>query len=75
MWKHRRHVALLRLVTSSGAYSPAFLAALNGGGAWRREARTLVARAAQRKIALKEETLIFSDVRDLQALQTLLHCH
>lgn len=75
MWKHRRHVALLRLVTSSGTYSPVFLAALNGGGAWRREARTLVARAAQRKIALKEETLIFSDVRDLQALQTLLHCH
>lgn len=72
MWTHQRHAALLRLMASSGTYSPAFLAALNGGGAWRREARTLIARAAQRKLTLREEALIYSDVRDLQAIQALL---
>jgi hypothetical protein len=72
MWTHRRNVALLRLLASSTAYSPAFLAALSGGGAWRREARTLVALAAQRDIALREEILIFSDVRELQALRIRL---
>jgi len=73
MWKHQHQAALLRLVTSSATYSPAFLAALDGSGAWRREARTLIARAAQRQLTLREEALIFSDVRDLQALQLLLH--
>lgn len=40
-----------------------------GGGAWIREASRTLALAAQAHVRLDEETLIYSDVRDLMALQ------
>jgi hypothetical protein len=43
-----------------------------GGGAWSREARALLTLAQERGIALDDETLIYSDVRDLQAMQSHL---
>lgn len=55
---------------TDGQYSQAFLDALTGGGAWAREARLLVALAAQDRITLDEEQLALSDVRDLQARVT-----
>jgi hypothetical protein len=56
-----------------GIYSVAFRErALCGGGAWSREARIVVALAAQAGIVLDEETVIVCDVRDLQALQSVL---
>lgn len=53
---------------------PRVQAALCGGigGAWMREASLALALAAQAHIALDEETLIYSDVRDLMALQQRL---
>ena len=45
---------------------------MSGGGAWSREARTLLALAQARGVALDDETLIYSDVRDLQAMQSNL---
>jgi hypothetical protein len=43
-----------------------------GGGAWTREASLALALAAQAGIYLDEGTLIYSDVRDLMALQQRL---
>ncbi|HZC04976.1 MAG TPA: hypothetical protein VE338_04985 [Ktedonobacterales bacterium] len=40
-----------------------------GGGAWIREASRTLALAAQANVHLDDETLIYSDVRDLMALQ------
>lgn len=40
-----------------------------GGGAWIREASRTLALAAQAQVHLDEEALIYSDVRDLMALQ------
>jgi len=42
------------------------------GGAWMREACLALALAAQAHIRLDEEQLIYSDVRDLMALQQRL---
>jgi hypothetical protein len=42
------------------------------GGAWMREACLALALAAQAHIRLDEQQLIFSDVRDLMALQQRL---
>ncbi|HEX8728092.1 MAG TPA: hypothetical protein VF739_05700 [Ktedonobacterales bacterium] len=42
------------------------------GGAWMREACLALALAAQAHIRLDEEQLIYSDVRDLMALQRRL---
>lgn len=56
----------------STAYSAAFICSLGGGGAWCREARIVVALAAQRNIRLDEDQLVISDVRDLQALRFAL---
>ena len=54
---------------ASSAYTSRFMTeALTGGGAWRREARAVVALAAQLGLMLDEQMLIVSDVRDLQAL-------
>lgn len=59
--------------SGTGAYTPAFLdAALCGGGAWAREARLVVALAARRGVKGDEQTLIYSDVHDLQALRMAL---
>jgi hypothetical protein len=59
---------------SSVEAQPARLRLLNeimaGGGAWSREARALLALAQERGVALDDETLIYSDVRDLQAMQS-----
>ena len=43
-----------------------------GGGAWMREATLALALAAQADIQLDETALIYSDVRDLMALQRAL---
>lgn len=43
-----------------------------GGGAWVREASLTLALAAQANVRLDEATLIYSDVRDLMALQRQL---
>ncbi len=43
-----------------------------GGGAWTREASLTLALAAQTGVRLDESTLIYSDVRDLMALQQTL---
>ena len=43
-----------------------------GGGAWVREASLTLALAAQANVRLDEATLIYSDVRDLMALQQRL---
>ncbi|MFI5272007.1 MAG: hypothetical protein ACHQ4H_03110 [Ktedonobacterales bacterium] len=40
-----------------------------GEGAWRREARALVASAARREVFVCDEMLRYFDVRDLQALR------
>lgn len=40
-----------------------------GSDAWSREARRVHELAARRGVRLDEQTLIFSDVRDLQALE------
>ena len=55
--------------SGTAAYSPMFITDIvTGGGAWRREARVVVGLAARHGLMLDEQTLIFSDVRDLQAL-------
>ena len=43
-----------------------------GGGAWVREVSLTLALAARANVRLDEETLIYSDVRDLMALQQSL---
>ena len=43
-----------------------------GHSAWSREARALLALAQERGVALDDDTLVYSDVRDLQAMQTRL---
>ncbi|HLZ25513.1 MAG TPA: hypothetical protein VKQ30_25600 [Ktedonobacterales bacterium] len=49
------------------------LKAINTGrDAWSREARALLALAQERGIALDDNALIYSDVRDLQTIQTRL---
>lgn len=47
-------------------------AIMTEAGAWSREARALLALAEQRGITLNEETLVYSDVRDLQGWQARL---
>ena len=49
------------------SYSPEFLAAVEGSGAWSREARTLLALAAAYGAQLDDEALIWDDARDLRA--------
>ncbi|WIG60692.1 MAG: hypothetical protein OJF49_003440 [Ktedonobacterales bacterium] len=62
-----------RTPTAERTYTAAFLTALTSGcGAWGREARVVIALAAQTGIALDEQTLVWSDVRDLQALRARL---
>ena len=59
--------------TAERTYTAAFLETLTSGcGAWGREARVVIALAAQTGIALDEQTLIWSDVRDLQTLRARL---
>ena len=54
------------------SYSAEFLAAVKGGGAWSREARTLLALAAARGIKLNGAELIWEDARDLRARRDAL---
>lgn len=65
--------AALQTVDVAARY-PQMQAALRvaGGGAWMREASLALALAAQANIELDEKTLIYSDVRDLMALQESL---
>ncbi len=48
------------------SYSPEFLAAVEGAGAWSREARVLLALAAARGVRLDEAELIWDDAHDLR---------
>ena len=53
-------------------YSRRLLDAIEMGGAWSREARAILALAAQAGVRLDEETLLWSDVHDLQMLRLFL---
>lgn len=46
-----------------------------GHSAWSREARALLALAQERGVTLEDDTLVYSDVRDLQAMQALFGAH
>jgi hypothetical protein len=56
----------------SASYSPKFLTAVEGSGAWSREARVLLALAAARGVKLDEVELVWADARDLRARRDLL---
>jgi hypothetical protein len=53
-------------------YSPEFLAAVEGSGAWSREARVLLALAAMRGVKLDEAALVWDDVHGLRARRDAL---
>jgi hypothetical protein len=53
-------------------YSQRFLAALDAGGSWSREAYALLETAARLGLRLDENLLTWSDVRDLQAIRLFL---
>jgi hypothetical protein len=53
-------------------YSRRLLDAIAMGGAWSREARAILALAAQAGVRLDEETLLWSDIHDLQMLRLFL---
>lgn len=63
------------IVAPVASYTPAFLAALERGGSWAREARLTVALAAQLQWTVDEDRLIYDDVRDVQALTACLYRH
>lgn len=54
-------------------YTSAFLAAIEQGGSWAREARLAIMLAAHLGLLLDEDDLIFDDVRDVQAISARLH--
>ena len=56
----------------SATYSPEFLAAVEGAGAWSREARVLLALAAARGVTLDETQLVWEDARNLRARREML---
>jgi hypothetical protein len=53
-------------------YSQRFLAALDAGGSWSREAYALLEIAARLGLRFDENLLTWSDVRDLQAIRLFL---
>jgi hypothetical protein len=53
-------------------YSRRLVEAIELGGAWSREARAILTLAAQAGVRLDEETLLWSDVHDLQMLRLFL---
>jgi hypothetical protein len=53
-------------------YSRRLLDALEMGGAWSREAHAILQLAAQAGVRLDEETLLWSDIHDLQMLRLFL---
>jgi hypothetical protein len=53
-------------------YSQRFLAALDAGGSWSREAFALINVAARLGLRFDEDLLTWSDVRDLQAIRLFL---
>jgi hypothetical protein len=53
-------------------YSQRFLVALDAGGAWSREAYALLAITARLGLRLDEDLMVWSDVRDLQAIRLCL---
>ena len=53
-------------------YSQRFLAALDSGGPWGREAVALIEIAARLGLRFDEDVLTWSDVRDLQAIRLFL---
>jgi len=59
--------------TSIEGYSRRLVEAIEMGGAWNREARTILCLAAQAGVRLDEDTLLWSDVHDLQMLRLFLH--
>jgi hypothetical protein len=56
----------------AGNYSPEFLEAVRGAGAWSREARIVIALAAARGIRLDERELALDDTHDLRARREAL---
>ncbi len=53
-------------------YSQRFLAALDAGGSWSREAFALIDIAARLGLRFDENLLTWSDVRDLQSIRLFL---
>ena len=53
-------------------YSRRLIDALELGGAWSREASAILPLAAQVGVQLDEETLLWSDIHDLQMLRLFL---
>jgi hypothetical protein len=57
-------------------YSRAFVAIVaKQGNTWTREARSVMALASEHEVGLNEESLLLSDMHDLQALQSALEQH
>jgi hypothetical protein len=59
-------------MTQIEGYSRRLIEALELGGAWSREARAILQLAARAGVRLDEETLLWSDVHDLQMLRLFL---
>jgi hypothetical protein len=53
-------------------YSRRLVEALDLGSAWSREAKAILQLAAQAGVRLDEETLLWSDIHDLQMLRLFL---
>jgi hypothetical protein len=53
-------------------YSRRLAEALDLGGAWSREAKAILRLATQAGVRLDEETLLWSDIHDLQMLRLFL---
>jgi hypothetical protein len=58
--------------TDATPYSQQFLAALDAGGSWGREAFALIALAARLGLRFDEDLLSWSDARDLTSIRLFL---
>lgn len=64
--------AMLAPRADAAPYSQRFLAALDAGGSWSREAYALLELAARLGLRFDEDVLTWGDVRDLQSIRLFL---
>src|SRR6478609_3058851 len=64
--------AMLAPRADATPYSQRFLAALDAGGAWSREAYALMALTARLGLRINEDLLTWSDARDLASIRLFL---
>lgn len=64
--------AMLAPRADATPYSQRFLAALDAGGSWSREAYALMALTARLGLRLNEDLLTWSDARDLTSIRLFL---